>query len=169
MRVTTCNQEDQANEIKMFGKWILGKVGHYNDGESAMEIPIDLLLFNNDDPIGEIITSTYPNLQANIGNVFFFEDKAILAPTSKIVHTINEYVMSQILIEEKIYLSSDSICAIESEEGVHLEWMNTEFLNDIKYLGIPNHKLVLKKGVPVMLRNLDVSASLCNGRRMVVD
>lgn len=76
MRLLACNQEDIANDIKMFTEWILdisgGKVGNYNDGESNVEIPPELLLSNNDDPIGEIVASTYPNLEDNFGCVTFF-------------------------------------------------------------------------------------------------
>lgn len=44
-----------------------------------------------------------------------------------------------------------------------------EFLNSINGNNFPHHRIVLKKGVPVMLlRNLDQAAGLCNGTRLVV-
>ena len=44
-----------------------------------------------------------------------------------------------------------------------------EFLNTITATGIPNHKIKLKVEVPIMLmRNLDPTAGLCNGTRLVV-
>ena len=44
-----------------------------------------------------------------------------------------------------------------------------EILNGFKISGIPNHKLVLKEGVPVMLlRNIDQPNGLCNGTRFKV-
>ncbi|XP_057440151.1 uncharacterized protein LOC130732039 [Lotus japonicus] len=44
-----------------------------------------------------------------------------------------------------------------------------EFLNDLKCSGIPNHRIVLKVGVPIMLiQNIDQSAGLCNGTRLIV-
>jgi ATP-dependent DNA helicase PIF1 len=45
----------------------------------------------------------------------------------------------------------------------------TEFLNSISANGFPNHKLMLKKGVIVMLlRNLNQTMGLCNGTRLLV-
>jgi len=39
----------------------------------------------------------------------------------------------------------------------------------LKFPGIPNHKLRLKVGIPIMLlRNLNQSAGLCNGTRLLV-
>lgn len=44
-----------------------------------------------------------------------------------------------------------------------------EFLNTIVASGLPNHKLRLKVGVPVMLlRNLDLQNGLCNGTRLII-
>ncbi|XP_076918911.1 uncharacterized protein LOC143579506 [Bidens hawaiensis] len=44
-----------------------------------------------------------------------------------------------------------------------------DILNRIKASGLPNHKLVLKVGVPVMLlRNIDQKSGLCNGTRLKV-
>jgi ATP-dependent DNA helicase PIF1 len=42
-----------------------------------------------------------------------------------------------------------------------------EFLNTLKLSGIPDHKLKLKVGLPVMLhRNINQSVGLCNGTRL---
>ena len=58
----------------------------------------------------------------------------------------------------------------DDQVGIEADWLTTEFLNDMRCSGIPDHKLVLKKGVPIMLmRNLEISAGLCNGTRLIVD
>ena len=83
---------------------------------------------------------------------------------------VNEFVLSQIPGEEKEYLSSDSYCLADENVGIEANWITAEFLNEIKCSGIPNHKLVLKKGVPIMLlRNIDQSSGLCNGTRLIVE
>lgn len=44
-----------------------------------------------------------------------------------------------------------------------------EFLNSLKFNGVPNHDILLKEGSPVMLlRNLNQSEGLCNGTRVII-
>jgi ATP-dependent DNA helicase PIF1 len=166
------NQNDNEN-LADFARWILdigdGKIGHIEDGQSIVEIPTDLLVHSVDNPIGDIIESIYPDILKNMFVPGFFEDKAILAPTLEIVEEINNYVLSLMPGDAKEYLSSDSITRCDSDAIVDHRWITTEFLNEIKCSGLPNHQLILKIGVPIMLlRNLDVSCGLCNGTRLIV-
>jgi ATP-dependent DNA helicase PIF1 len=104
-----------------------------------------------------------------MGDYTFFQDRAILAPTLQVVEKFNDYVMSLLPNEERLYLSCDTLCKSDEDVGIDRRWITTEFLNDIKCSGMPNHELRLKLGVPVMLlRNVDVSSGLCNGTRMIV-
>lgn len=92
-----------------------------------------------------------------------------LAPTLEVVQKVNKYVLDLIPGEEKIYLSSDSICRTDESPGINSEWFTTKFMNEINCSGLPSHKIILKKGVPmILLRNLDQSAELCNGTRLIV-
>jgi len=71
--------------------------------------------------------------------------------------------------EEKEYLSCDTICKCDEDVGIDQRWITTNFLNDIKCSGMPNHRLHLKVGVLVMLLiNIDVSSGLCNGTRLTI-
>jgi hypothetical protein len=71
--------------------------------------------------------------------------------------------------EPKEYLSCDTI----SKSCDHMPDFDIlyppEFLNSINVNNFPAHRLVLKKGVTVMLlRNLNQSMGLCNGTRLLV-
>lgn len=115
------------------------------------------------------LSKAYPNLLENINDSTFFQDRAILAPKNAIVDVINNYILDLIPGEEKTYLSYDSPhyakSGVDKPDDVH----TTEFLNTIVASGIPNHKIRLKVGVPVMLlRNIDQNLGLCNGTRLVI-
>lgn len=71
--------------------------------------------------------------------------------------------------DEKIYLSFDSILKFYEGIGVQIDWITTGFLNDIRLSGLPAHRLVLKKGILVMvMRNWAMSFGLCNGTRLII-
>ena len=84
-------------------------------------------------------------------NFKFFQDKALLTHTLEVVEMVNEFTLSQILGEEKSYLSFDSFCISDEDVFIEADQLTTKLLNEIKCSGISNHKLVLKKRVPIML------------------
>jgi hypothetical protein len=95
------------------------------------------------------------------------QERAILCPRNEIVQEINDYIMDMISGEETTYRSCDSVCDA-SIYGTN-EMYPTEFLNTLKFPGIPDHELRLKVGLPVMLlRNINQSSCLCNGTRMTI-
>lgn len=170
-----CASDDVENEnIKEFAMWILnlgdGKLGEKDDdGDATVEMLQDILIQRSVDPIKDIVEATYPDFLGNLFNDKFFQDRAILAPTLEVVEKLNAFAMSLIPGEEKIYLSCDSVCKFDMEGGADYNWLTTEFLNEIQCSGLPNHRLILKKGVPVILmRNIDLSSGLCNGTRLIV-
>ena len=65
-------------------------------------------------------------------------------------------------------LSSDSICQTDQGKNeANARLYSPDVLNGLKISGLPNHRLVLKVGVPVMLlRNIDQQNGLCNGTRL---
>ncbi|XP_019425033.1 PREDICTED: uncharacterized protein LOC109333904 [Lupinus angustifolius] len=170
------NSSDTTNEIqtKEFAKWILdvgdGKLSEPNDGYASIEIPNQFLITEYDDPIHAIVKSTYPNLENEYLNEEFLQCRAILASTIETVDEINDYVLSLIPGEEIEYLSSDSVDRSECNDNEALDGLTPEFLNSLRTSGLPNHKIKLKIGTPIMLmRNLDQSEGLCNGTRMIVN
>ncbi|CAJ2661810.1 unnamed protein product [Trifolium pratense] len=173
MRLQVSSDIEENKSIEDFAKWILnvgdGKLGHSEDGETVIEIPDDICVKYSKNHVADIVDLLYPNLIAELSNVNFFQDRAILCPTLEIVEKVNDYVMSLIPGEYKEYLSCDTITKCDEELGIDHRWITPEFLNDIKCSGLPNHVLQLKIGVPIMLlRNVDVASGLCNGTRLIV-
>ena len=155
-----------------FAEWILklgnGELGEV-DSQSNIVIPSDLLIDIGDDSIQSIVTATYPNLHNNYANGKYLEERSILAPTNDIVNEINNYIIDLLASNEETYLSVDSICKasryIQNEDVLY----PVEFLNSLKFPGIPNHRLRLKVGLPVMLLgNINQLAGLCNETRLLV-
>jgi ATP-dependent DNA helicase PIF1 len=173
MRLQLSDDSIENEKIALFAKWVLdigdGNIGEIEDGESIVEIPSDLLVQNVSNPIGDIVDAIYLDLLRDMFIPNFFQDRAILAPTLEVVEKINSYVLSLIPGDFKEYLSCDTISKCDKDSFIDQQWVTTEFLNDIECSGLPNHRLILKVGVTVMLlRNLDVSSGLCNGTRLTV-
>lgn len=71
--------------------------------------------------------------------------------------------------ESKIYKSCDTICKGSSTSDNAEVLYPSEYLNSLKFSGLPNHELELKVGTPIMLlRNLNPKRGLCNGTRLIV-
>ncbi|XP_076912066.1 uncharacterized protein LOC143570267 [Bidens hawaiensis] len=174
LRLTTLNDSFHIEQTRMFAKWLLdigeGNVGGNNDAEATLEIPEDLLIKDSSDPVSDLIEFVYPSVQHNFNDLNFFHERAILAPKNDVVQEINERLLSVFSREEREYLSSDSICPTEMvNENLDESLCSPDILNGIKASGLPNHRLVLKVGVPVMLlRNVDQKSGLCNGTRLKV-
>ncbi|XP_056694876.1 uncharacterized protein [Spinacia oleracea] len=172
MRLQVGRSDSNNNEIREFSEWILkigdGKVGEPNDGEGTVEIHDDNLIKEATNPVEAIVNSTYPSILQNLWDPKYFQERAILAPTHDNVEAINDYLLSLMQGEEKEYLSSDTID--QADTNMEMEDMYpVEFLNSIRCSGLPNHRIRLKVGVPVMLlRNINQSSSLCNGTRLVI-
>ncbi|XP_058761719.1 uncharacterized protein LOC131635125 [Vicia villosa] len=148
MRLQQGSDNTSSKELAEFSKWILN-VG--------------------DDPIKAIVENTYPDLVNVFQDVAYLHGKAILASTIEVVDKINHYVLDLIPGEEKKYLSYDSIDRTDTSYTEAYEVLTPEFLSKLRTSGLPNHRIKLKVGTPIMLmRNLDQSDGLCNGTRLIV-
>ncbi|CAJ2668956.1 ATP-dependent DNA helicase PIF1-like [Trifolium pratense] len=156
-----------------FFEWVLGvgygEIGDDNDDDLKLDIPSDLLIPSSGDPLASIVESTYPQFLQNMNDIKYFQNRVIVAPKNSIVDTINNYMLNLILGEEKTYLSYDTPFT-QNVDGQTVDDVHTpEFLNTISTSGLPNHKLRLNVGVPVMLlRNLNQKLGLCNGTRLII-
>ncbi|XP_025685681.1 uncharacterized protein [Arachis hypogaea] len=173
MRLTMGLEQSTSQELKSFSDWILqigeGRCGTVVNDKLFVEIPYDLIIPVLENPVEDIVNTIYPDLVQNFRDPSFFQDRAILAPTVDNVEEINNYIVDLLPGEEKNYLSTDSICGSDVYSDVDVDWINVEFLNQIRCSGLPNHSLKLKIGVPIiLLRNIDPAGGLCNGTRLVV-
>ncbi|XP_022003615.1 uncharacterized protein LOC110901070 [Helianthus annuus] len=83
---------------------------------------------------------------------------------NEVVQEIKENLLASFPGDEVEYLSSDSICQTDQGKNeANVRLYSPDVLNGLKISGLPNHRLVLKVGVPVMLlRNIDQQNGLCN-------
>lgn len=173
MRLQVGTTNDDIFELREFSEWMLkvgdGKLSEPNDCEAEIEIPSDLLLQDFIDPLQALFDTTYPDFEKKFSDPNYLKERAILTPTLDVVDEVNEFIMKKLPSEEKTYLSSDSVNNDAQQFDISSQYITPSLLNDLKILGLPNHKLTLKVGIPIMLlRNLDQSAGLCNGTRLIV-
>ncbi|XP_077215968.1 uncharacterized protein LOC143850628 [Tasmannia lanceolata] len=178
MRLNPCSADiSTSNSISEFSKWVLdirdGKIesiSREEDGEpSWIKIPSHLLIHGGDNPIGEIVSITYPSFHNSYKDAHYLQERAILTPKNHTVDEINSHMMQFVAGEQHSYLSSDSICKASSNVADQDMIYPVEFLNTLHFSGLPNHVLQLKVGNPIMLlRNIKQNVGLCNGTRLIV-
>jgi hypothetical protein len=166
-------QDEAAN----FAAWVLsigdGKVPAVaRQGESEptwITIPSEHLVHTDGDKVTAIVDSVYVDFLRRYSDPNYLKERAILTPTNEIAEDVNEHVLSMVPGEEREYLSCDTTG--NSADGIrNIDiFYPVEVLNTIKVNNFPYHRLVLKRGVPIMLlRNICQAAGLCNGTRLIV-
>ena len=148
--------------MKKFSEWIIaigeGSIGTYSDSNINLEIleDLDLLIENTGDSMVDIVNSTYPNFLQRLSYSTYFKDRAILAPKNEIVDKVIEYMLYLIPLEEKTYLNANSLYLTDNDFDTQSSIHTPKFMNTIKTFSLPNHKLKLKIGFPIMLlQNID--------------
>jgi ATP-dependent DNA helicase PIF1 len=167
---------EAQREIAEFSQWVLSvgegqipSVGNSGAEATCIQIPADLLFSTEGDKIPYIVDTIYPELCERYSDPLYLQDRAILTPTNEIADSINSYVVSLVPGESKEYLSCDEIVKSPGAHDSYEMLYPVEFLNSLNGNNFPHHRLLLKKGVPIMmLRNLEQSGGLCNGTRLVV-
>jgi hypothetical protein len=113
--------------------------------------------------INSLIQHVYPNLNQHIADHKWLHERAILAPINVKVDEINFSIQEIMPVAARSFYSIDRV--MDEEEATNYP---IEFLNSLNPSGLPQHKLTLKIGSPIMLlRNLD-PPKLCNGTRLAV-
>jgi ATP-dependent DNA helicase PIF1 len=142
------------------------------EGESEsswIKVPEEFLLRPDGDKISCMVNAICTDLKTKYMDPSYLKERAILTPTNGIAVKINNYIVSLIPDCEKEYLSSDSMLKAPNAHESYDLLYPIEFLNSLNRNNFPQHRLSLKKGIPVMLlRNLNQGEGLCNGTRLIV-
>jgi hypothetical protein len=108
------------------------------------------------DKISCIVQTVYPDLCVRYSDPFYLKSRAILTPTNELADSINSHIAALVPGDEKEYLSHDKIAKSARTHDSYDLLYPIEFLNSLNGNNFPHHRLVLKKGVPIMmLRNID--------------
>ncbi|XP_077219789.1 uncharacterized protein LOC143853982 [Tasmannia lanceolata] len=123
MRLNQNSFDSNTSEsISEFSKWVLdigdGKIPTIlREGEiesSLIKIPDHLLIQGGDNPIGEIVSSTYPSFHNSYKDPQYLQERVILTPKNHSVDDTNSHTLQIVPGQEHTYLSSDSICKASS-------------------------------------------------------
>ena len=167
-------------EEKQFHEWLLS-VGDGRE-ETFPEIGDDMIripekLKSKSKNLKEFCQEIFPGLSETIETTFknhqeqptvlmdYLVRRAIISPANKNNGDITEICADMVRNQPMmIYRSSDKM--LNSTEAFRFP---IEYLNKITLSGIPDHILVLKRGMPIMLlSNLDKRNGHANGSRYVV-
>ncbi|KAK1401670.1 ATP-dependent DNA helicase [Heracleum sosnowskyi] len=141
-----------------------------HDGDDSwIHIPKELQVSYDGDLVCAIVNEIYAGLDAKHGDIAYLRDRAILTPLNEYVEVINQEVLGRLPGKSKSYTSCDTICKGSTTSDAAETLYPTEYLNSLRFSGMPNHKIQLKIGAPIMLlRNLNPKKGLCNGTRLIV-
>jgi len=115
--------------------------------------------------IRELIEWVFDDLAAGSASHSCRVGHAILAARNTRVNEINDYACDMFPGQTWECMSSDDTINADRDALA----IPTEYLNSLMPTGLPPHRLVLKKGMPIMLtRNINPREGLCNGTRLVV-
>ena len=90
-------------------------------------------------------------------------DRAILAPTNKVIDGINNFIVDEAPGRSYLYRSIDT--SIIDEGAIQYP---TEFLNSLESGSLPPHKLRLKIGTPIIIIRNIKQPEMVNGTKCVV-
>ena len=172
MRVKMSND----TEADLFDRFTL-KVGNGEAevvaGTDMVEIPEEMCIgikpnsktnpSSEKDVMKSLADHVYPNINENFEKIVWLDGRAILAPTNKQVDQLNNLITDMFPGKPAVLSSSDEV--INPDD---FQRYNVEYLNTLSTSGLPNHRLFIKPGMPLMLmRNLNPKMGLCNGTRLI--
>ena len=169
--------ETEKQKAETFASWLLnigdGNIGECDpedpENEKWVTIPHDYLIEDDDHGLTTLIDFIYDRATLESPNAEILQQKAIVCPKNETADEINARVLSSMKGETTTYISSDEAIPKAGSGAANEFLYPPEFLNTLKFPGLPPNKLELKIGSPIMmLRNLNLGGGLCNGTRMIV-
>ncbi|GKA34253.1 zf-CCHC domain-containing protein [Tanacetum coccineum] len=121
-----------------------GELGEANDGDVSIDVPEELLIDAVHYPHTSIIEFTYLDLLNNINYPSYFQEMAILSPINEVGDAINDHLLNKFQGEEMVYLSCDRKDKTERGGAIDEFVFSQEFINGLKFSGVPNHRLCIK-------------------------
>ena len=143
------------------------------EGTDMVEIPENMCMtiepnssknsHSEKEAMQQLADHVYPNIKEYFDQNGWLDGRAILAPTNKQVDQLNDLITDTFPGEPVVLSSSDEV--INPND---FQRYNAEYLNTLSTSGLPNHRLFIKPGMPLMLmRNLNPKMGLCNGTRLI--
>ncbi|XP_073034937.1 uncharacterized protein [Primulina eburnea] len=128
-----------------------------------IKLPDSIIIpWEGEQSIQMLIDSVFPNMTNHVNDENYMVNRAIITPKNVDVDNINQMLILKFPGQEKEYTSWDSV-----EDDNH-NLFQEEFLNSLSPSGLPQHKIILKVGSPIMLlRNVAPELGLCNGTRLI--
>ncbi|XP_042027854.1 uncharacterized protein LOC121774987 [Salvia splendens] len=136
MRLLSVESPVEASKLKEFSSWVAsvgdGIVEGPNDGEVVIDLPSDVVLYNNGNPLKTIVEKIYPSYMdlEELSNCL--HDRVVLALTLDIVDEVNQFMIVLDQSQGRVYLSSDGISASDSASNGSADIHSVEFLNYLK-------------------------------------
>ncbi|KAK9050619.1 hypothetical protein SSX86_030411 [Deinandra increscens subsp. villosa] len=185
MRLSSSNLRGPAlRRLQEFNKWLLDM----SDGRlpaialpdeteaSWITIPADLLIPVSDHLVESILSSTFPDLESNISDHRYLQERCVLCPTNDEVDEVNLCVLEKLTGELHELLSADEIC--ESTDNIEdmRAMYSIEFLNTLRFSVMSYNKIsdlhpnvTDKWQINVMVSRIWKSFNHISGRLLSID
>ncbi|GJV87496.1 DNA helicase [Tanacetum coccineum] len=169
--------DSEKQHIQEFARWLLdigdGNIGDKDETDvencSIVQMPKNLCITDSAAAITELINFIYDDQTLQNPLAEDLQRKVIICPKNETADAINTDVLSLVTRASHVYPSSDEATPHGNDGGESELLYPNEYLNSLKFAGLPPHRLELKVGVPIiLLRNLNLTGGLCNGTRLIV-
>lgn len=114
--------------------------------------------------IDDLIRDVYQDIDnINLKDNDYFCGRAILAPLNTMTKNINKKILDLFRGDEVKYLAKNTIL---NENDAHI--IQPETLAALNSSGIPEHEIILKIGVPIIIMRNVRLPNICNGTRAII-